>query len=40
MAEMTDASVSGLVKGALDDVRELFREELALARAGCAAQAA
>ena len=33
MAEMTDGSDSGLVRGALDDVRELFREELALARA-------
>lgn len=33
MAEMTDNSVSGLVRGALDDVRDLFREELALARA-------
>ena len=33
MAEMTDSSVSGLLRGALDDVRELFREELALARA-------
>ena len=32
MAEITDNSVSGLVRGALDDVRELFREELALAR--------
>jgi len=33
MAETTDTSVGGLLKGALDDVRELFREELALARA-------
>jgi uncharacterized membrane protein YqjE len=33
MTEMTDTSVGGLVRGALDDVRELFREELALARA-------
>jgi len=33
MAEMTDTSVAGLVRGALDDVRELFREEIALARA-------
>jgi len=33
MADMTDTSVSGLVRGALDDVRGLFREELALARA-------
>lgn len=33
MADMTDTSVGGLVRGALDDVRELFREELALARA-------
>jgi hypothetical protein len=32
MAEMTDNSVGGLVRGALDDVRDLFREELALAR--------
>ena len=33
MAEMTDTSVAGLVRGALDDARELFREEIALARA-------
>jgi hypothetical protein len=33
MADTTDASVSGLIRGALDDVRDLFREELALARA-------
>lgn len=33
MTDMTDTSVGGLVRGALDDVRELFREELALARA-------
>lgn len=33
MAERTDTSVGDLLKGALDDVRELFREELALARA-------
>ena len=33
MVEMTDTSVAGLVRGALDDVRELFREEIALARA-------
>lgn len=32
MAEMSDSSITGLVRGALDDVRELFREELALAR--------
>lgn len=31
--DRTDASVADLLKGALDDVRELFREELALARA-------
>jgi hypothetical protein len=33
MAETTEASVTGLIRGALDDARELFREELALARA-------
>ena len=33
MAHETEASVGGLVRGALDDVRELFREEVALARA-------
>lgn len=33
MADTTDTSVGDLLKGALDDVRELFREELALARA-------
>jgi Flp pilus assembly protein TadB len=33
MAHETDASVGGLVRGALEDVRELFREEVALARA-------
>lgn len=33
MTDMSDTSVGGLVRGALDDVRELFREELALARA-------
>jgi hypothetical protein len=33
MGDMSDTPVSGLVRGALDDVRELFREELALARA-------
>lgn len=33
MADTSDASVTGLIRGALDDVRELFREELALARA-------
>jgi hypothetical protein len=33
MAHVTEASVPTLIRGALDDVRELFREELALARA-------
>jgi hypothetical protein len=33
MAHETDASIGGLVRGALDDVRELIREEVALARA-------
>lgn len=33
MAYESEASVGGLVRGALDDVRELFREEVALARA-------
>ena len=33
MAHETQASVSELVRGALTDVRELFREEVALARA-------
>lgn len=33
MAHETDASIGGLVRGALEDVRELFREEVALARA-------
>lgn len=33
MAQETDTSVGGLLRGALDDVRELFREEVALARA-------
>jgi hypothetical protein len=33
MAHETDASMTTLVKGAIDDVRDLFREELALARA-------
>lgn len=33
MAYEKDASVGGLVRGALDDVRDLFREEVALARA-------
>lgn len=33
MAHETEASVGGLVRGALDDVRDLFREEVALARA-------
>lgn len=33
MAYETEASMGTLVRGALDDVRELFREEIALARA-------
>lgn len=33
MADTSDTSVSGLVKGALDDMRDLLREEFALARA-------
>lgn len=33
MAHETDGSIGGLVRGALDDVRELIREEVALARA-------
>jgi tetrahydromethanopterin S-methyltransferase subunit C len=33
MAHETDASIGGLVRGALEDVRELIREEVALARA-------
>ena len=33
MTQASSASVGGLVRSALDDVRELFREELALARA-------
>ena len=33
MADMSDAPVTGLIRSALDDVRELVREELALARA-------
>ena len=33
MAHLTEVSVPSLIRGALDDVRELFREELALARA-------
>jgi hypothetical protein len=33
MAHETDASIGGLVRGALDDVRELIRDEVALARA-------
>jgi len=33
MAHETDAPLSTLVRGALDDVRDLFREEVALARA-------
>jgi uncharacterized membrane protein YqjE len=32
MHQQTDASIGGLVRSALDDVRELVREELALAR--------
>jgi hypothetical protein len=33
MTQASSSSVGGLVRGALDDVRELFREELALVRA-------
>jgi Flp pilus assembly protein TadB len=33
MAQTSESSVGGLVRGAMDDVRELFREEVALARA-------
>jgi Flp pilus assembly protein TadB len=33
MAHESDASMSTLLRNALDDVRELFREEVALARA-------
>jgi hypothetical protein len=33
MAHESDAPMSTLVRGALDDVRDLFREEMALARA-------
>ena len=33
MAHVTEASVPSLIRSALDDVREFFREELALARA-------
>lgn len=33
MAHETDESIGGLVRGALEDVRELIREEVALARA-------
>lgn len=33
MTQASTSSVGGLVRSALDDVRELFREELALARA-------
>ena len=33
MAHETDAPMSTLVRSALDDVRDLFREEIALARA-------
>ena len=32
MAYETDTSIAALVRSALDDVRELFREEVALAR--------
>ena len=32
MAHTSDASIGGLVRGALDDFRELIREEIALAR--------
>jgi hypothetical protein len=33
MEHTSDASVGGLIRGALDDARELIREEIALARA-------
>lgn len=33
MQHETDASIGGLVRGALDDIRDLIREEVALARA-------
>lgn len=33
MAHETESSVGALVRGVLDDVRDLFREEVALARA-------
>ena len=33
MAHETDESIGGLVRGALEDIRELIREEVALARA-------
>ena len=33
MAHESDASMSALVRSALEDVRDLFREEMALARA-------
>ena len=33
MAEPSEASIAGLIRGALDDLRELMREELALAKA-------
>jgi uncharacterized membrane protein YqjE len=33
MAHDTDTSIGGLMRSAMDDVRELFREEVALARA-------
>lgn len=40
MAYETEASMSTLLRGALDDVRELFREEVALARAELRAEVA
>ena len=33
MTQASSSSVAGLVRSAMDDVRELFREELALAKA-------
>jgi Flp pilus assembly protein TadB len=33
MTQASSSSVTGLVRSAIDDVRELFREELALAKA-------
>lgn len=33
MRHETDSSITGLARGVLDDARELFREEIALARA-------